>query len=56
MSKQMSSPIEELDGAEKSSLSIESSPSVENKKLLRKVDLRVLPMLFIVYFAAFLDR
>ncbi len=28
----------------------------EAKKLLRRIDLHVLPMLFIVYFAAFLDR
>ncbi|KAF2797575.1 putative allantoate permease [Melanomma pulvis-pyrius CBS 109.77] len=29
---------------------------VEAKKLMRKIDLRVLPMLFIVYVTAFLDR
>ncbi|KAI9695979.1 MAG: hypothetical protein M1820_008320 [Bogoriella megaspora] len=31
-------------------------PQVNEKKLTRKIDLRVLPILFIIYFAAFLDR
>ena len=30
--------------------------SVNEKALLRKIDLRVIPILFILYFAAFLDR
>lgn len=31
-------------------------PPVDEAKLLRKIDLHVLPMLFLVYFVAFLDR
>ena len=31
-------------------------PSVSEKALLRKIDLRVIPVLFILYLAAFLDR
>jgi hypothetical protein len=29
---------------------------VDEAKLLRKIDFRVLPMLFLIYFVAFLDR
>jgi hypothetical protein len=29
---------------------------IDEAKLLRKIDLRVLPMLFLIYVAAFLDR
>lgn len=29
---------------------------IDEKKLVRKIDLRVMPMLFIIYVAAFLDR
>ena len=37
--------------------SSEKSPSsVNEKKLMRKIDLKVLPMLFLIYVAAFLDR
>lgn len=32
------------------------SASVDERKLLRRIDFKVLPMLFIVYMAAFLDR
>ena len=31
-------------------------PSVDLKTLLRRIDLKVLPMLFVIYVAAFLDR
>ena len=30
--------------------------TINEKSLMRRVDLRVLPVLFIIYFAAFLDR
>jgi hypothetical protein len=32
------------------------SAQIDEKKLLRKIDLRVLPMLVLIYIAAFLDR
>ena len=35
---------------------LEAPPSVDEKALLRKIDLRVIPMLFLLYLAAFLDR
>lgn len=31
-------------------------PSIDEKALLRKIDFRVIPVLFIIYVAAFLDR
>lgn len=31
-------------------------PGVNEKALVRKIDFRLIPMLFIIYFAAFLDR
>lgn len=31
-------------------------PSVDEAALMRKIDLRVMPMLFIIYLVAFLDR
>jgi hypothetical protein len=31
-------------------------PGVDEVKLLRKIDIRVMPMLFLIYVAAFLDR
>lgn len=31
-------------------------PSINEKALIRKIDLRVVPILFIIYVAAFLDR
>lgn len=31
-------------------------PNVDEAALLRKIDLRVVPMLFAIYFVAFLDR
>lgn len=31
-------------------------PHIDEAKLLRKTDLRVMPMLFVVYIVAFLDR
>lgn len=34
----------------------QSSPSIDEKVLLRKIDFRVIPILFIIYVAAFLDR
>lgn len=35
---------------------VQCPPSVNEKALMRKIDRRLLPMLFIVYTAAFLDR
>lgn len=45
----------ELSEAEK----IDSSrcpPSIDEKALIRKLDFKILPILFVVYIAAFLDR
>jgi hypothetical protein len=33
-----------------------STTGVDEARLLRKIDLRVMPMLFIIYLVAFLDR
>ena len=46
----------ESSGSESDLSGVECSPSIDEKALLRRIDLRVLPMLFIVYTAAFLDR
>ena len=43
------------DNVEASSLRMEG-PAVDHKALLRKIDFKVLPMLFLIYVAAFLDR
>jgi hypothetical protein len=43
-------------GSPSSSPEAELASTVDEKKLLRKIDLRVLPMLFMVYVVAFLDR
>lgn len=45
----------EVSGNEKSSSDSYDS-YVDEKKLIRKIDLKVLPMLFLIYVAAFLDR
>ena len=38
------------------SAEVQCPPTVNEKALMRRVDLRVIPVLFIVYLAAFLDR
>lgn len=38
------------------STAIQCPPSIHEKALIRKIDGRVLPVLFIIYLAAFLDR
>jgi hypothetical protein len=44
-------------GSEASSSSSPSpTPPIDEKALVRKIDMRVIPMLFIIYVAAFLDR
>lgn len=37
-------------------MAAQSFPSIDEKALLRKIDFRVIPILFIIYVAAFLDR
>jgi hypothetical protein len=39
-----------------SPLPVTCPPSIDEKKLMRKIDFRLLPILFIIYVAAFLDR
>ena len=49
--------ISENTSAMQDSMEISSAPSdIDEKALTRKIDLRVLPTLFIIYVAAFLDR
>jgi hypothetical protein len=36
--------------------SIPCPVSITEKKLVRKIDWRLIPMLFVIYIAAFLDR
>lgn len=45
-----------LSSAENTTVTLESPPGINEKALLRKIDLRVVPILFLVYLAAFLDR
>jgi hypothetical protein len=35
---------------------MDKTEAIDEAKLLRKIDLRVMPMLFLIYLAAFLDR
>ena len=46
----------EHDGMERAISPTECPASVDDKALVRKIDRRVLPMLFVIYVAAFLDR
>ena len=50
------SGVLESDGAGKATFPTQCPPSVNEKTLVRKMDFKILPMLFIVYVAAFLDR
>ena len=52
---ELGSSEKELSGSEKGSYEAERL-NVDEKKLIRKVDLKVLPILFLIYIAAFLDR
>lgn len=45
-----------ISSAENAALTLERPPGINEKALLRKIDLRVVPILFLVYLAAFLDR
>ena len=42
--------------SERASMPAQSFPSIDEKALLRKIDFRVIPILFIIYVASFLDR
>ncbi|KAF6220929.1 hypothetical protein HO133_002609 [Letharia lupina] len=42
--------------AEKAPATLQGPSTIDEKALLRKIDIRVIPILFIVYLAAFLDR
>jgi hypothetical protein len=35
---------------------VQCPPLIDEKALVRKIDMRVIPMLFFIYVAAFLDR
>ena len=41
---------------ERAPMPAQFSLSIDEKALLRKIDFRVIPILFIIYVAAFLDR
>lgn len=45
-----------LSSAENAPTAVECPPTIDEKALLRKIDIRVIPMLFLLYLAAFLDR
>ena len=45
----------ELSSSEKTSHEV-GRLRIDEKKLIRKIDLKVLPILFLIYIAAFLDR
>ncbi|KAF6236749.1 hypothetical protein HO173_005040 [Letharia columbiana] len=42
--------------AEKAPATLQGPSTIDEKALLRKIDIRVIPILFIIYLAAFLDR
>ena len=46
----------ESNAVEKTPSPAPSPTPVDEKALIRKMDLKILPMLFLVYVAAFLDR
>ena len=46
----------ELNGAGNANIPVKCPPSVNEKFLIRKMDFRILPMLFVIYVSAFLDR
>ena len=56
MSEMDESGVLESNGAGKDSFSAQRPPSINEKVLVRKMDFKILPILFIVYVAAFLDR
>ena len=45
-----------VSSAENAAVPLECPPNIDEKALLRKIDIRVIPILFLVYLAAFLDR
>lgn len=45
-----------ISSAENATPTLECPSTVDEKALLRKIDVRVIPILFILYLAAFLDR
>ena len=48
--------MEKLNEGEKLPSTPRCPPSINEKALVRKIDFKILPMLFLVYVAAFLDR
>lgn len=48
--------IDSSTSSDPSSMAIECPPSINERALIRKIDFRVIPVLFLLYVAAFLDR
>ena len=47
---------EDMDSASSEKQAVSAGPVVNEARLVRKIDRKVLPMLFLIYVAAFLDR
>ena len=47
---------EDVDSASSEKRAVSTGPVVDEAKLVRTIDRKVLPMLFVIYVAAFLDR
>ncbi|CAD6588825.1 MAG: hypothetical protein ASARMPRED_003737 [Alectoria sarmentosa] len=45
-----------INSAENAPPTLECPPTIDEKALLRKIDIRVIPILFLLYLSAFLDR
>ena len=45
-----------ISSAENAAGALERPPPIDEQALLRKIDIRVIPILFLIYLAAFLDR
>lgn len=56
MSGSKTSDTLDPDGLEKATSPALSPPSIDERALIRRVDRKVLPMLLLIYVAAFLDR
>jgi hypothetical protein len=48
--------MEDFTDSLRASTAVQCPPSVNEKKLMRKIDLRVIPILMLILVASFLDR
>lgn len=48
--------VDSSTSSDPNSMSIECPPSINERALIRRIDFKVIPILFVLYVAAFLDR